>query len=164
MWSTVSSIGTLLLLILQVNLFAGIVDVAVNHDFFRFIPTKHVYLSYQNCDSDFSNKATSKKSYFLKVKIFLFDRILLHQKGAISHEVDCGQQTCLEERVPSDKNFNHDPTSCYYSNLTTNIHIVNNKSFTNTTIPSHLEIFDSDYVQLHIDNCVSSGFAGLHPI
>ena len=43
----------------------------------------------------------------------------MHQKGAISCEVTCGQKMWLEDNGPPDRPFNNVPTSCYDSNMTT---------------------------------------------
>ena len=87
-----TAIGTYLLLMLQGKLFAGIVEIAVDHEHVCFFPRNHDCFSYPSYNSEFCNKATTNKNYSTKVKRFLLALTLLHQKEDVCYEVTSGKQ------------------------------------------------------------------------
>ena len=64
---------------------------AADHECLCLIPKNHACFSYLSHNSEFFNKATTKKSHLTKVERFLLALTLMHQKGAVSYELTYGQ-------------------------------------------------------------------------
>ena len=79
-----NAIGTYLLLMLQGNFFTCIVKTTEDHERLSFLPRKYACFSYPSYNSEFCNKATTNKSYLIKIRRILLALTLLHEKGAIS--------------------------------------------------------------------------------